>query len=266
MIEPFLKWAGGKRWLAASDCLPRPASFDRYIEPFLGGGAVFFSTLPSSAILSDINSELIDLYRVIRDDPARLWRALELHQAFHDQAHYYNVRSAIPDDMLGRAARTLYLNRTCWNGLYRVNKRGEFNVPIGTKSSVIFDKDDFDIISKALLAADLRVCDFADTLSFAGEGDFVFVDPPYTVKHNMNGFVKYNETIFSWSDQVRLCEAVRQAAERGASVVVTNADHASLRELYSDGFVYRSVERASVLSGLNFGRGKTTEALFTVNV
>src|SRR5690606_33757078 len=118
----------------------------------------------------------------------------------------------------------------CWNGLYRVNREGIFNVPIGTKTNVLMESDDFLRVSEILKRAELRSCDFEDTLNRCGHGDFVFVDPPYTVKHNNNGFVKYNEEIFSWQDQLRLSAVVRRAAERGAAIVVTNADHASVHE------------------------------------
>jgi DNA adenine methylase len=266
MIEPFLKWAGGKRWLAASCTLPSPSTFNRYIEPFLGGGAVFFALSPARALLSDINSELIALYQIVRDEPERLKRILDLHQALHGPEHYYAVRAEVPDTAVERAARMLYLNRTCWNGLYRVNRKGEFNVPIGTKTAVTSADEDFKKISAALSRADIRNSDFQSTIEEASIGDFLFVDPPYTVKHNMNGFVKYNENIFSWADQVRLRDSVKAAAKRGAAVMITNADHECVRELYEQDFAYSSLARSSVLSGLSSGRGATTEALFSANV
>lgn len=266
MIEPFLKWAGGKRWLAHSNQLPRPAKFARYIEPFLGGGAIFFHLRPEQAILSDINSELIQLYRVIRDHPDELMALMRTHHDAHCQDYYYEVRASNPETALERAARTMYLNRTCWNGLYRVNLKGMFNVPIGTKSTVVFDHDDFTGISERLRAAEIRCCDFEETVSEAQQNDFLFVDPPYTVQHNMNGFIKYNENLFSWYDQIRLRDAIAGAIERGAAVVVTNADHESVRELYENVCDYRSVTRASVLAGETTRRGKTTEALFLANI
>lgn len=265
VIEPFLKWAGGKRWLAARG-LPQPAQYDRYIEPFLGGAAVFFSLLPPRALLSDLNHELIDLYRVMRDHPIRLTRILQVHHALHSKDHYYVVRAWQPECRIERAARTLYLNRTCWNGLYRVNQKGEFNVPIGTKSSVLFDSDDFGKISEALSKAELRCCDFGDAIEEAGKGDFVFVDPPYTAKHNLNGFLKYNEKMFSWADQVRLRDSLGGAIVRGAAVVVTNADHESVRELYEGLARYVSVARASILAADAHRRGPTTEAMFVANI
>ena len=263
---PFLKWAGGKRWLTSSDQLPKPLSFERYLEPFLGGGAVFFSLSPKSAIISDVNVELIELYQVMKDNPDDLQLAMSRHQLRHSSDYYYEVRSLVPNSRLERAARTLYLNRTCWNGLYRVNRKGEFNVPIGTKDKVVFAGEDFRDISNALVGADIRCSDFEQTINTAKHGDFLFVDPPYTVQHNNNGFVKYNEHIFSWSDQERLRDAVKRALARGVAVVVTNADHASVRKLYEGVCSYRPVSRASVLSGDPSFRCKTTEALFFGNL
>lgn len=266
MIEPFLKWAGGKRWLASSGVLPAKFTFDRYIEPFLGGGAVFFALSPSKALLSDVNVDLIELYKVMRANPVQMKLALDIHQSLHSKEHYYTVRSDVPTGSLDRAARMLYLNRTCWNGLYRVNRAGQFNVPIGTKTLVTSDADDFLMVSQALQNAEIRNCDFEETVEEAGSGDFLFVDPPYTVKHNMNGFVKYNENIFSWSDQVRLRDVVVAAAKRGAAIMLTNADHECVRELYERDFSYVRLARSSVLSGRSTGRGPTTEALFSANL
>lgn len=265
MTSPFLKWAGGKRWLASSSLLPIPDQFERYIEPFVGGGAVFFKLSPDQSILSDINPELINLYRVIRDTPDALETLMVEHHAKHSHDHYYQVRADVPSDTIAQAARTLYLNRTCWNGLYRVNLKGEFNVPIGTKTAVIMEGESFAVLSGALQQTEILCQDFEATLALAQGGDFAFVDPPYTVKHNLNGFLKYNEKIFGWSDQIRLHDAVVAAADRGASVVITNADHESVRELYSD-FTYRKLGRASVLAGDPSKRGKTSEAMFLANL
>lgn len=261
-MEPFLKWAGGKRWLLHSGELPLPAGYARFYEPFLGSGAAFFSLAPDAAVLSDVNSELINLYRVVRDQPNEFRLRLTDHQARHSKDYFYAVRASAPDDEIDRAARTLYLNRTCWNGLYRVNTRGDFNVPIGTKTAVIYVNEDFERYSERLKAAELVSCDFEATIERAGVGDFVFVDPPYTMKHNLNGFIKYNEELFGWSDQVRLRDSLMRAISRGAHVAITNADHDCIKELYADGFAYRQLQRFTVLSGLNKGRGRTTEALF----
>lgn len=209
MNAPFLKWAGGKRWLASSNLLPVPDQYDRYIEPFLGGGAVFFRLAPKRALLSDINAELINLYQAVRDHPEQLEARLKAHQSHHCEQYFYAVRKTVPRAHIDQAARTLYLNRTCWNGLYRVNLRGEFNVPIGTKTSVIMQGESFEKLSQALHGVEIVCRDFEESIATAEKGDFVFVDPPYTVKHNLNGFLKYNEQIFGWADQVRLHSSVR---------------------------------------------------------
>lgn len=260
-MKPFLKWAGGKRWLFSDEFLSDLPQFTRYIEPFLGGGAGFFAISPKMAILSDINPELINLYECIRSDPAAISSGLECFQKKHSKSHYYAVRAKGYSPGVDGAIRTLYLNRTCWNGLFRLNLRGEFNVPMGTKTAIYDPEEQFDEISELLGKADLTCRDFETTIDLAKQGDLVFVDPPYTVKHNVNGFIKYNESIFSWDDQVRLASAVRRAIARGARIVLTNADHESVRALYSDFQNIRSVTRSSVISGKASGRSKTTEML-----
>lgn len=158
-----------------------------------------------------------------------------------------------------RAAQFIYLNRTCWNGLYRVNLEGKFNVPIGTKQNVILETDDFEATSRLLVGAELVCGDFEKVISRAGENDFVFVDPPYTVKHNYNGFIKYNESIFSWDDQVRLRDSVKTASNRGAKVLVTNACHESIRDIYEDIGELIVLDRASVIAGKSTARGRYEE-------
>lgn len=265
-IKPFLKWAGGKRWLADRDDFEAPSRYNRYIEPFLGGGAIYFSLLPPRAILSDINPRLIELYKVIKASPEELSDLLKQHHQCHSKEYYYETRSSSFDCIVSRAAQFLYLNRACWNGLYRENLKGEFNVPIGTKTAIYLEGEDFAAISVALANAQISCCDFEATINNAGEGDFLFVDPPYTTAHNFNGFVKYNQKIFTWEDQVRLKDSVVRAAARGAMVMVTNADHASVSELYSDIGSQSRVSRASVISGRASGRQATTELLITCNL
>ena len=261
-LTPFLKWAGGKRWLVANHPDVFPATFNRYIEPFLGSGAVYFHLSPSISILSDVNSELITTYRVIRDDWIELQKQLNILQSRHSDEYFYVVRSWTPIHPIEKAARFIYLNRTCWNGLYRVNRRGEFNVPRGSKDAVLLDTDDFSEIARRLKKASLHVADFEKTIDLADEGDLLFVDPPYTVKHNLNGFVKYNDKIFLWEDQVRLRDAIVRATQRGVFLVMTNANHESIRGLYR-GFSKKLLSRHSVLSGSAEGRGPTEELLVT---
>ncbi|NKZ37614.1 Dam family site-specific DNA-(adenine-N6)-methyltransferase [Oleiagrimonas citrea] len=261
---PFVKWAGGKRWLTTGHCSVVPRKYKRYIEPFLGGGAVFFSENPSEALLSDVNLELINAYQVIRDDWRAVARGLARMQKFHNSDYYYKVRSSRPRSDVGRALRFLYLNRTCWNGLYRVNRQGQFNVPKGTKETVVLDTDNFERVAGLLQSACIVSQDFEKSVEQAVAGDFIFVDPPYTVKHNLNGFVKYNEKIFSWSDQVRLKDCLVAAANRGALITVTNADHVSIRELYEGYGSLERVNRSSVLAGSPSRRGRVSELLIRI--
>ncbi|QHC52020.1 Dam family site-specific DNA-(adenine-N6)-methyltransferase [Billgrantia tianxiuensis] len=261
-MKPFIKWAGGKRWLISNPVFEMPAFTGRYIEPFLGGGAIFFHLRPNSAILSDINFRLIEAYQAIRDDWKKVEGELRRMQRLHSKEYYYQERSRKRRALHKRAAQFLYLNRTCWNGLYRENLRGEFNVPIGTKDKVIFEDEDFKEISSILQGAEILSCDFSETIAKAREGDLVFVDPPYTTAHNVNGFVKYNQNIFSWEDQLRLKCSIAEALENGAKVILTNADHDSVHQLYSDMSSCVSVGRASVISGKATSRRNTSEALF----
>lgn len=263
-LKPFLRWAGGKRWLFESGQFSIPTFRGKYIEPFLGGGAVFFENQPTHAILSDANNRLVELYEVIRDSVLDLKIAFENHALLHHKEYYYNVRAQILDDPVSRAAQFLYLNRTCWNGLYRENAKGEFNVPIGTHRTITYDSDDFFAWSKALQGARIKHQDFEATVDQAAEGDFIFVDPPYTVRHNMNGFVKYNQTIFAWEDQVRLRSALERASERGALFAMTNADHDSVKELYHGFGEHRQLKRHSVIAANSVHRASSTELLITV--
>jgi DNA adenine methylase len=264
-ISSFLKWAGGKRWLVKRHSYLFPEAFDRYFEPFVGSGAVFFALRPRYGLISDSNSELINLYETIKTAPEDLMRALKRHSVNHSERYYYETRECRPKSSVQRAARTLYLNRTCWNGLYRVNKLGQFNVPRGTKNSVILPSDDFLVVSKALRHIRIRCCDFEETISQTKEGDFLFVDPPYTVRHNNNGFLKYNDSIFTWNDQIRLSRALECARRRGVKMLVTNADHKPIRVLYNGMGAVHTLPRESVISGAVAGRRRTSELAVQIN-
>lgn len=263
-MKPPLKWAGGKRWLVNRFQQTLDLPFKRYVEPFLGSGAVFFHLQPDAAILSDTNRRLINFYTCLRDYPDRLMKLMRRHSRLHSEDYYYTVRERTFADDVESAAQFLYLNRTCWNGLYRENLKGIFNVPKGTKDSVLFEHDDFRAFARTLKRTKLLVSDFEPILRKTRAGDFVFIDPPYTVKHNVNGFIKYNENIFSWDDQIRLADTLRQMRASGANYLLTNADHPSVETLYLDFARVHRVSRSSVLSGSTRHRGKTTEALIFI--
>ena len=261
---PFLKWAGGKRWFISQHNNLLPSHYNRYIEPFLGSGAVFFHLRPNSAIIADSNQDLIETYIAIRDFPEEIQNLLQIHQRYHSKEYYYTIRQSNYETIWEKAARFLYLNRTCWNGLYRVNRQGQFNVPIGTKTKVMLDTDNFPFISEILAKTKILTSDFESVIDQAEEEDFIFIDPPYTVKHNENGFVNYNEKIFSWEDQIRLRDSIGRAATRGARILMTNADHESIRQLYNGMCQIESVERSSIIAGKSTHRGKTTEVLIQI--
>jgi len=260
-VEPFLKWAGGKRWLVRRHWNLFPPNYKRYVEPFVGSGAVFFHLQPKRAILGDRNSELIDTYRAVRAYPRDIARILKRYHQRHNAKFYYAMRGTTPVTPVERAARFIYLNRVCWNGLYRVNRNGTFNVPIGTKTRVISPDEDFALYSATLSKAMLYHADFETLIDKATDGDFVFVDPPYTVRHNLNGFRKYNEVLFTWSDQIRLRDAVRRAIRRGAKVVMTNAAHSSVTNLYSGFAEVLHIERTSAIAADKQYRGAFHEVV-----
>jgi DNA adenine methylase len=256
---PFLKWAGGKRWLTSAHADLLPTEYERYYEVFLGSGAVFFSMRPTHATLSDINEDLIECYSVLRDEWQNVVERLHYHHRHHSKDYYYTVRNSRPRLLVNRVARFIYLNRTCWNGLYRVNLRGEFNVPVGTKTNVLLETDDFEELSALLKKTELLAADFEDVIDKAQAGDFIFADPPYTVRHNLNGFVKYNEKIFRWEDQVRLRDCLVRASSRGCHILLTNANHPSVTELYEDDFELILLSRSSVIAADSKNRGMYEE-------
>ncbi|WP_228721840.1 DNA adenine methylase [Acinetobacter sp. Marseille-Q1623] len=258
---PFLKWAGGKRWFVKNHLQTIPHNFNVYIEPFLGGASMFFALCPSNAILSDYNINLINCYVAVRDNPQGILELLEEHHNLHNKEYYYKTRATKYINDIEKAAQFIYLNRTCWNALYRVNLKGEFNVPIGTKTKVLLDHDDFNKLSEKLKNTLLQSCDFEESINKASKNDFIFVDPPYTVKHNNNGFVKYNETMFSWEDQIRLSKALKSAHDRGAKFLMTNAYHQSVIDLYKDNFHLSKVSRHSVIASESARRGLYDELL-----
>ena len=263
-VKPFLKWAGGKRWLTGNISHFLPKSFNYYFEPFLGSGAVYFSIQPQKSILSDINLPLIETYNAIKKDYLRVYNSLLDHSLKHNTAHYYKVRETIYENSFDQAARFIYLNRTCFNAIYRVNKKGQFNVPKGSKDSVILDTDNFKAISKILQSAEINHSDFEPIIHRANKGDLIYVDPPYTIKHNNNGFVKYNEKMFTWQDQERLWSKLYEAQRRGAKVIVSNADHVSIRELYSQSYLITPLQRSSVIASDPNNRGLYSEVLIEI--
>jgi DNA adenine methylase len=262
-VVPFLKWAGGKRWFVKDHLDAIPAYTGRYFEPFLGSGTVFFALRPSRAILSDLNEDLVATFSAIKQNWSGVQALLRRYQRLHSKRFYYKMRESRPTSPAARAARLIYLNRTCWNGLYRVNAHGEFNVPKGTKENVILATDDFQQISLALQSASLIVSDFKRVIRRARQDDLIFADPPYVTSHSNNGFLKYNEQLFSWNDQIRLRDCLIEAKNKGAHVVATNADTPPIRTLYKEGFTIQTVTRPSVIAAGPDRRRTVTELIIT---
>jgi DNA adenine methylase len=265
--RPIIRWAGGKVWLTESIASYISNNFGDYHEPFLGGASVFLALKSSEFIkqnsfLSDANSELIETYRIIRDQPENLFNSLTGFE--NTKEHYYFVRSQNLQDPVAKAARFLYLNRTSFNGIYRVNLKGEYNVPYGSrKMSHLFKKEELMALSSALADVHLEVSDFGATLSYVKKGDFVFLDPPYTVAHENNGFVKYNQKIFAWQDQERLRVYIDSLNSIGAFFILTNAAHYSIKDLYDGVGKISKLERPSLIGGKGAKRDLYHEYLIT---
>src|ERR1035438_9470931 len=264
--KPFLKWPGGKRWLTQHVLgLLDGCSYQRYFEPFLGGGALFFALQPKMAVLSDVNSDLINVYAQVRYRPHELIRRLK--ELPVNKTTYDYFRSAKPHLHVDRAVRFLYLNRTAFGGMYRLNEQGSFNVPFGGGQRTpepLWNENLLVNASKALKGVQLQNGDFQELLAGAGPGDLVYCDPTYTVAHNNNGFVRYNERNFSWDDQKRLANTCQRLAREGATVFVSNADHDDIVRLYGPRRVYR-LDRMSVLCPISEKRKPTTELLLVLD-
>ena len=227
---PFLKWAGGKRWLAPHVAM-LVGEGARFIEPFVGSGAVFFTVAPETGVLSDINADLIATFRMVKNRPEALISRLSRLRITANT--FDRMRSWQPTADLDRAVRLIYLNRTAFNGLYRVNRDGEFNVPFGCKKGTrICDREAIRAASTTLSRAHILRQDFRAALIHVQPGDVVYADPPYTVKHDNNGFRRYNEKIFSWDDQRDLADLLTKLAKRGSRVIVSNAHHDVIRAMY----------------------------------
>lgn len=265
VARPFLRWAGGKRWLIPQlHELIGDLKFCAYHEPFLGGGAAFFGLCPEGpSFLADLNAELIHTYITVRDNPVGVSRELKRHRNTED--YYYYLRMAQPKADSTKAARFIFLNHTSYNGIYRVNRQGRYNVPFGRRDGTpqLPSCEDLKAVSLRLQGATLTSADFAHCINNVAEGDLVFLDPPYTVAHNYNNFVKYNQKLFSWEDQIRLSRLVSEIREQGAFYILTNAAHSSVAELFEKGDRRIVTSRRNAIGGLSASRGSAIEYLFT---
>jgi DNA adenine methylase len=258
---PFLKWVGGKTALLPELRKHAPERPRGYHEPFVGGGALFFALRPRRAVLSDANAELIHCYQQVRDDPHGVLDALAHH--VYERSHFEAVRALEPRDLeaTARAARFIYLNKTCFNGLWRVNRKGRFNVPFGRYTAPRFcDPAGLLRASEALRGTELRNLPFEQSLALAAPGDFVYLDPPYDPVSATANFTSYTGNDFGWAEQERLAEACGRLNRRGVRFLLSNSATARIRQLYA-GFEQRVVRAPRSINSRGSGRGHVDELL-----
>ncbi len=270
--RPVLKWAGGKRKLA--ETYERigafPVSFSRYFEPFIGGGAVFFRLQPEDAHISDANEELINMYRMIKENLEDLVGLLAIHQNKHNSGrkdYFYEIRGLEPGTLSDpeRAARMIFLNRTCFNGLYRVNQQGKFNVPYGRyKNPKILDEINLQNVSNLLQNVTLNTNDFEEAVEIAKKGDFVYMDPPYRPISETSSFTSYTEKNFNDKEQERLKTVFTDLAARGCYVLESNSNAPEITQLYEDnGIFINEVLAPRAISCKGDGRQPITELVIS---
>lgn len=272
-IKPFVKWAGGKGQILDKIKELLPKSFNTYFEPFLGGGALFFDLAPSIAVVSDSNTELMSAFQCFQNDNdyTFLIEALIKHEQNHSEEYYYHVRSLdrredyknFPNHI--KAARMIYLNKACFNGLYRVNSAGYFNVPSGKKEKVkAYDKDLFDNLHEYLSNSKLKIMsvDFVEATESAKKGDFVYFDPPYDTFEEQNNFTAYSKDHFGKSEQERLATLFKKLSSKGVKVMLSNHNTKFINELYA-GFNIHVIEAKRSINAKGDGRGNVEEVIIT---
>ena len=254
-LRPLLKWAGGKSQLLPQIRAKVPTEFGKYIEPFLGGGAVYFDLAPPAAVISDANEELVSLYRTVASDPIGVAAALQKMPLGEDA--YYEIRGQdiTTLDAVTAAARTIYLNKTCFNGLFRVNRHGRFNVPYGKRKKVSFPSSEYLCkVAELLKGAVLLHGDYQKILmDYAQPGDFIFLDPPYVPVAKYSDFKRYTATQFGEDDHRNLAREFRRLADMGAYVVLTNSNHPMVHDLY-EGFDVQVIETKRNINSRASGR------------
>jgi len=241
-------------------CFPKRHEYSRYIEPFVGGGIVFLTLWPRETILGDSNEELMNCYQVVRNDVGTLTKLLSKH--IRSREYYYTLRQQDPKatDEIARAARFIYLNKTCFNGVYRVNSKGQFNVPYGNRKARIYDEENLRKISLLLKNVKLVAQSYEKTLEQARPGDFIYLDPPYYPLSKTANFAKYTSNPFKEEDQTRLTKEFKRLTELGCKVMLSNSDTTFIRELYSQYYSKTFVARRYVNCNGN-GRKAITELL-----
>jgi DNA adenine methylase len=263
-ITSFIRWAGGKSWLVPYvqeliGCL----EYRNYHEPFMGGASIFFAIdTHEISYLSDVNPELVNAFCAIRDNPKRVISYLTGYKLSEES--YYGIRSSTPSGKYQKAARFLYLNTYSFNGLYRVNRQGKYNVPYGHREKIMINYDRLYEVSEKLKNVEIHCQDFDESRVHIQKGDLVVLDPPYTVSKKSNGmFIKYNSTLFSLGDQYRLGRLIDYIKEKGAYFILTNAAHEKIYEIFKDKGRLITRERNSLIGGKKAYRGKVKEYIFT---
>ena len=267
--KPFLKWAGGKTNLLGQYEPLFPEWSGDYFEPFIGSGAVFFylSARPEERkyYLSDLNQEIVDAFCAVRDDVEGVIKLLAKHQQLHSKDYFYQVRGLVPQNLsaLEKAARTIYLNKTCFNGLYRVNKKGEFNVPMGNyKKPSILQIETLKAASRALSSADLSTGHYSVLVDKAQAGDFIYLDPPYHPLSKTAMFTNYVAQAFGEKDQMELAEVVTALSKKGCLVMESNSNTDFIKDLYK-GFKIQEVWARRSINREKSKRGAITELVVT---
>ena len=270
-LQPFTKWTGGKRQLLPVIRELMPKKYNRYFEPFVGGGALFFDLAPKHAVINDFNAELINCYQQIKDNPQELIEILKVHQEYNSKEYYLDLRSADRDeriDMMSevqRAARILYMLRVDFNGLYRVNSKNQFNVPYGRyKNPKIVDENLVSAISTYLNnnQIEIKKGDFEKAVLDVQPGDFVYFDPPYIPLSETSAFTSYTHEGFFYDDQVRLRDTFKKLSDTGAYVMLSNSSSFLVEELYRD-FNIHYVEATRTNGAKSSSRGKISEIIVT---
>lgn len=271
-IPKFVKWAGGKGQLLEQFKPLFPKKFNRYIEPFVGSGAVFFHIIqnfkPKEIIISDINEELINAYQVIKTDVERLIVELKQHKEYHmaeGKKYYLTIRATNPNELppLEKAARFIYLNKTCFNGLYRVNSKGQFNVPMGSyKNPDIVQEERLRIVSKLLKNVTIKVMSFEKVLNFAKKGDFIYFDPPYYPLKNKKSFTTYTKDSFMEKEQELLADVFNKLDKKGCFVMLSNSDTKFIKDLYTK-YNIHFVKATRMINCDGNNRGKINEVVVT---
>lgn len=266
-IKPFLRWAGGKQRSVEELFLHRPRDFsdkNRYYEPFLGAGSFFFRLSPKKATLTDINSDLVQCYNAIKGNPKKIFEYLDKHANNNCEKYYYEMRNVFNNSRASykRAALFIYLNKACFNGIWRVNQKGKFNVPYGQKESPALPTEQKLVeISKKLKNVSIIDRDYQRVLTYAKEGDLIYFDPPYP-SLNGNGFVKYTKNGFNDEDHKDLVCVAEELSKRGCFVMISNADIPKIRRIYRKGFHMNTLKVTHFINA-NGNRKKVNEVIIT---